>query len=42
MQNFAICQGLEHLALPTISHITQLGTDTKTPNLHKGATRNVW
>jgi hypothetical protein len=42
MQNFSISQGLEHLALPTISHITQRGTDTKIPNLHKGATRQVW
>jgi hypothetical protein len=42
MQNFAIYQVLEHSALPTISHIAQLGTDNKTPNLHKGATRKVW
>jgi len=42
MQKFAVCQGPDFLALPTISHITQPGTDSKTPNLHKGATRKVW
>lgn len=36
---FVISECLEHSALSNISRITHLGTDTKAPNLHKGATR---